>query len=205
MSMWEPFSEPARRVVVRAQEVAQMFGANFIGNEHLIFALAEGDGPVAAALVDAVDRDAIRERLGDVTRAPSNEMVFTAAAKQSIELAFENARRLGHEFIGTGHLALGILGSSDPPPLLAGRDVESLRAALALAASHDRPPSKAERDAAQSWKRTTGAEPDQIVNAVFTAFGLVPAFGKPGTRITVTVNVPDEPEQTWTWSKEAGG
>jgi len=197
MTMWEPFSEPARRAVVRAQEVAQMFGANFISTEHMIFALAEGDDPVGAALTNAVDRDALRVQLGNVSQAPVVEMVFTAAAKQSIELAFENARKLNHNYIGTAHVALGILGSAQPPPLLPGHDADALRVALILAATHDGPEAKQK----PPWKRSEGKR-HRITDAVESALPYVKDLGKDGTRITITLAVPGEAERTWSWVKE---
>ena len=198
MTMWEPFSEPARRAVVRAQEVAQMFGANFIGTEHMVFALAEGDDPVSGALANAVDREALREQLGNVSQAPVVEMVFTSAAKQSIELAFENARRLNHNYIGTGHLALGILGSAQPPPLLPGHDADALRIALILAATHDGPEATNQK---HRWKRLEG-ERHPISAAFEAALPYVKDLGKDGTRVTVTLAVPGEAERTWGWVKE---
>jgi hypothetical protein len=197
MTMWEPFSEGARRAVVRSQEVAQMFGAHYIGTEHMIFALAEGDDVVGAALAKAVDRDALRNELGEVSRAPTDEMVFTAGAKRSIELAFENARRLNHNFIGTAHLALGILGTPDPPLLLPGEDIGVLRATLDLAATHAGPPSPSGR----VWKREPDHERNPVVDALDGALSYLEDFGKDGTRISVTVAVPGEAERTWSWLK----
>jgi ATP-dependent Clp protease ATP-binding subunit ClpC len=132
--MWEPFSEGARRAIVLAQEVAQMFASNFIGNEHIAFTLAEGDNEVGHLLAAAIDRDAIKARLGTVGTAPTTEMVFSRGAKRTIELAFINARRLDHDHINTAHLALGLLESSDPPPLLPTVDAAELRTALETAA-----------------------------------------------------------------------
>lgn len=200
MGMWEPFSEPARRAVVRAQEVAQMFGANFIGTEHMVFALAEADDPVGAALTSAVDRNALREQLGTVTTAPVTEMVFTSTAKQSIELAFENARRLNHNYIGAGHIALGILASAAPPPLLPGHDADSLRVALIVATSlaHDAAGAKHE----QRWKRSGGTERHPVADLVESVLPYTKDFGKDGTCITLTVAVPGESERTWSWVKQ---
>jgi len=195
--MWEPFSEPARRAVVRAQEVAQMFGANFIGTEHMVFALAEADDPVGAVLTNAVDRNALREQLGTVTAAPHTEMVFTSTAKQSIELAFENARRLNHNFIGAGHIALGILASAAPPPLLPGHNADSLRVALIIATSLAAPVAKHD----QRWKRSGGTERHPVADTVESVLPYTKDFGKDGTRITLTVAVPGEAERTWSWVK----
>ncbi|HEY0381607.1 MAG TPA: Clp protease N-terminal domain-containing protein [Candidatus Elarobacter sp.] len=199
MTMWEPFSEPARRAIVRAQEVAQMFGANFIGNEHMVFALAEADDAVGAALTNAVDRDALREQLGNVSQAPVVEMVFTTAAKQSIELAFENARKLNHNYIGTAHVALGILSSAQPPPLLRDHDADSLRLALVLAATHDSPEAAQRK---QRWKRSEATERHPVSDAVDSMLPYLKDLGKDGTRITVTLAVPGETERSWNWVKE---
>jgi ClpA/ClpB-like protein len=197
MTMWEPFSEPARRAVVRSQEVAQMFGAHYIGTEHMVFALAETDDPVGAALAKAVDRDALRRQLGEVSREPTLEMVFTPGAKRSIELAFENARRLNHNYIGTAHIALGILGTREPPPLLPGEDIGVLRAALDLAATRGVPPSASGR----TWKRSASPNHNPVADAVDHALSFLQDYGEDGTRISVTVAVPGEAEVTWSWLK----
>jgi hypothetical protein len=195
MTMWEPFSEPARRAVVRSQEVAQMFGANFIGTEHMTFALAETDDAVGAALAKAVDREALRKLLGDVSRAPTDEMVFTSGAKRSIELAFENARRLNHNYIGSAHIALGILESREPPPLRPGEDIGVLRAALDLAATKGPAPGE------HVWQRLAHADRNAVADAVDHALSFLQDFGKDGTRVSVTVAVPGEADATWTWVK----
>jgi ATP-dependent Clp protease ATP-binding subunit ClpC len=128
--MWEPFTEDARQAIVRAQAVAQMFGSSTIGTEHLAFALDEGGDATATALAQSLDREAIKRRLGVARGAPSTEMTFSDAAKRAIEYAFGNARRLGHGFIGPPHLALGMLATDDPPPLVEGVDPAMLRARL---------------------------------------------------------------------------
>jgi ATP-dependent Clp protease ATP-binding subunit ClpC len=145
VSMWEPFSRRARRTIVRAQEVAHLFGSDHIGTEHLAFVLAEADDEVGHLLALALDRDAIRERLGAATGAPQREMVFAPEVKRVIELAFVNARRLNHDYIGVAHLALGLLDPGEPPapeepPRLApGTDIATLRTALVGIAGTDNP------------------------------------------------------------------
>ncbi|HEY0614948.1 MAG TPA: Clp protease N-terminal domain-containing protein [Candidatus Elarobacter sp.] len=137
--LWEPFSQPARRAIVRAQEVAQMFGSVSIGTAHIAFALAEGDDEVAHLFAQALDRGAMRERLGSVSAAPVAEMHFSDGAKRTIELAFVAARKLGHNYIGIAHVALGVLDSGDPPAAAAGVDLGVLRADLERAAGDDDP------------------------------------------------------------------
>src|ERR1700685_762208 len=100
---WDPFTEPARRSIVRAQEVAQMFGSSSIGTAHMTFALAESDDEVGSALAAAIDREAMRNLLGGAGAGPADEMTFTRGAKQSIELAFESAHRLKQNLIGPAH------------------------------------------------------------------------------------------------------
>jgi ATP-dependent Clp protease ATP-binding subunit ClpA len=194
--MWEPFSEPARHAIVRAQEVAQMFGSSYIGTEHITFALAERDDAVGEALAKTVDRDAIRERLGAASATPVAEMVFTSGAKHSIERAFENARRLNHNFIGTAHIALGILGSGDAPPMLDGTDVAALRAKLERAADDERvlaePP---------AWRQTEGVgDPHPAARALLASVGYFPDLRVAGTQVTVTIESPGGPERRWSWT-----
>jgi ATP-dependent Clp protease ATP-binding subunit ClpA len=207
--MWEPFSEPARHIFVRAQEVAQMFGSSTIGTEHMTFALAESDDEVGSALANAVDREAMRQLLGAVSASPTEEMTFTQGAKHSIELAFESARRLKQNFIGTAHIALGIVASSDPPPLVATTDSAVLRAALELAAKHEHPSfeSAASKDVSGSalWRRVTGdADPVRNATRVLEALANAEGLDTPGTSISLTIAVPGEPERTWGWVREEG-
>jgi hypothetical protein len=192
--MWEPFSEPARRAVVRAQAVAQMFGANFIGTEHLAFALAETDDEVGHLLANACDRDALRERLGAAASAPQSEMVFTAGAKNVIELAFENARRLDHNYIGAGHLALGLLASSDPPPLRPEVDLASLCAALDTAAAVN-------ETEVLDWKPDPGdEEPHQATRGMLASLRHYDDIAASGTRVTITIAPAGGKTRTWTWT-----
>jgi ATP-dependent Clp protease ATP-binding subunit ClpA len=193
--MWEPFSEPARRAIVRAQEVAAMFGSTFIGTEHIAFALAEGDDDLGHLLAKSLDREAIRERLGGASSAPSQEMVFSTGAKRSIESAFENARRLNHSYIGPAHLALGILASGDPPPMLSGGDPEWLRAALDQVANGDDP-------LRSVWKKVAGSDDlDPAMHALVTSLQYLKNLATPGTRISITVTPPNGEERTWAWTR----
>ena len=195
MSMWEPFSEPSRRAIVRAQEVAQMFASTYIGTEHIAFALAETDDEVGRVLANAFDRDQIREQLGGARGFPKPEMVFTTGAKRAIELAFENARRLGHDFIGVAHLALGILSTEDRPTLRPGADLKAMRAELdALAASDAR--------TEINWTQIAGGDDaPPVTRALLTALQPFRAFVPALTEVTVAVKQPDGTEHSWTWAK----
>jgi hypothetical protein len=199
MSMWEPFSEPARRTIVRAQEVAQLFASSFVGTQHLAFALAEGDDDVATAVAGAIDRVALRERLGAAGGAPADEMVFNVAAKRTIESAFENARRLNQNFIGAAHLALGVLDSGDPPPLVASASLDRLRTLLIVAALGCDP-------AEQGWKSERGDDPPGAVRAMLGPAALL--LGDrlaSGTKLTITVEPPAGGAQTWSWTYTGRG
>jgi ATP-dependent Clp protease ATP-binding subunit ClpA len=194
--MWEPFSERARRAVVRAQQVAQTFGSSTIGTEHLAFALAEGDYRLGETLAHAIDRDGLRERLGAVSASPSAEMTFTGGAKHAIELAFSNAHRLDQGYIGSAHLALGVLESGDPLPLRPEVDLDALRAAI------DRIAQAGEGSVA--WKQVAGADPHPAAAALLRTLARFDDLAHAGTRVSVTVAPAGEAERTWTFVTEEG-
>ncbi len=114
-SMWEPFTEDARRAIVLAQEAAVELGNNYIGTEHLLAGITgspdSGATKVLAAL--GINHAAVRQSIkASARRSGANvtqEMVFTPRAKRVIELAFEEARTFRHNYVGTEHLLLGIL------------------------------------------------------------------------------------------------
>src|SRR5579863_1738236 len=105
MSMWEPFTESARKCIVLAQEEAQHLGSDHIGTEHVLLGMiSESDNPAAQALKESgVDLKRARERIGTIVppKEPSarQEMVFTPRAKRLIELAFAEARSLDDKYI----------------------------------------------------------------------------------------------------------
>jgi ATP-dependent Clp protease ATP-binding subunit ClpC len=118
-SIWEPFTERARRSVVLAQEEARNLGCDHIGPEHLLLGVvAEGESTAANAIrsfgvtVDGL-RSEIARNIGRKDKANQCEFVFNADAKQTIEYAFEEARQLNHAYIATGHLLLGMLRVGD--------------------------------------------------------------------------------------------
>ena len=119
MSMWEPFTERARRAIVLAQEEAQRLGNNYIGTEHILLGiLSEGEGVAAKALESlGIDLARVRAEVEALVagggQTIQQEYVFTPRAKRVIELGFEEARMLKHNYIGTEHLLLGILRESE--------------------------------------------------------------------------------------------
>ena len=113
--MFERFTDRARRVVVLAQEEARMLNHNYIGTEHILLGLIhEGEG-VAAKALEALDinRDAARaqveEIIGQGQQAPSGHIPFTPRAKKVLELSLREALQLGHNYIGTEHILLGLI------------------------------------------------------------------------------------------------
>ena len=117
--MFERFTDRARRVVVLAQEEARMRNHSFIGTEHILLALIdEGDGTGVKALeslgisLDAV-RQQVEEIIGQGQHAPSGHIPFTPRAKKVLELSLRESVQLGHDYIGTEHILLGLLREGD--------------------------------------------------------------------------------------------
>src|SRR5450756_2288789 len=113
--MFERFTDRARRVVVLAQEEARMLNHNYIGTEHILLGLIhEGEGVAAKALesldisLDAV-RQQVQEIIGEGQQAPSGHIPFTPRAKKVLELSLREALQLGHNYIGTEHILLGLI------------------------------------------------------------------------------------------------
>jgi ATP-dependent Clp protease ATP-binding subunit ClpC len=113
--MFERFTDRARRVVVLAQEEARMLNHNYIGTEHILLGLIhEGEGVAAKALeslgisLEAV-RQQVEEIIGQGQQAPSGHIPFTPRAKKVLELSLREALQLGHNYIGTEHILLGLI------------------------------------------------------------------------------------------------
>lgn len=113
--MFERFTDRARQTVVLAQEEARDLAHDFIGTEHLLLGLLrEGEGMAAAALrVLALDlagtRAAVEELIGRGTEPPTGNIPFTPRSKKVLELSLREALALGHNYIGTEHILLGIV------------------------------------------------------------------------------------------------
>ncbi len=113
--MFERFTDRARRVVVLAQEEARMLNHNYIGTEHILLGLIhEGEGVAAKALeslgisLEAV-RQQVEEIIGQGQSAPTGHIPFTPRAKKVLELSLREALQLGHNYIGTEHILLGLI------------------------------------------------------------------------------------------------
>ena len=127
--MFERFTDRARRVVVLAQEEARMLNHNYIGTEHILLGLIhEGEGVAAKALeslgisLEAVRRQVeevvgngravrlrVEEIVGQGQAAPTGHIPFTPRAKKVLELSLREALQLGHNYIGTEHILLGLI------------------------------------------------------------------------------------------------
>ncbi|WP_296212206.1 ATP-dependent Clp protease ATP-binding subunit [Corynebacterium sp. YSMAA1_1_F7] len=113
--MFERFTDRARRVVVLAQEEARALNHNYIGTEHILLGLIqEGEGVAAKALESmGISLDAVRTEVKDIIgtggHPPSGYIPFTPRAKKVLELALREALQLGHKYIGTEHILLGLI------------------------------------------------------------------------------------------------
>ena len=130
--MFERFTDRARRVVVLAQEEARLLNHNYIGTEHILLGLIhEGEGVAAKALeslgisLEAV-RAQVEEIIGQGQSAPTGHIPFTPRAKKVLELSLREALQLGHNYIGTEHILLGLIREEQgvAARVLAGRGVE---------------------------------------------------------------------------------
>ena len=115
MDRFDKFTDRARKVLTLAQDEAQRFNHNYIGTEHLLLGLVrEGEG-VAARVLENMNvelpkvRTAVEFIIGRGDRPVVGEVGLTPRAKRVIELAIDEARRLGHNYIGTEHLLLGLV------------------------------------------------------------------------------------------------
>ena len=131
--MWQRFTERARRVVSFAEEEAKRLGHGYVGTEHLLLGLVRESDNVAARILDRLAVPLGRIRAGverQIARGedePGQQMQLTPRAKRVIDLAYEEARRLNNNYIGTEHLLLGLIHEGDG---LAGRVLLSLGADL---------------------------------------------------------------------------
>jgi len=119
--MFERFSDRARRVVVLAHEEARLLDHNYIGTEHILLGLVhEGGGVAARALQElGISLEAMREQVeqaaGRGSTRPSGHIPFTPRVKKVLELSLREALHLGQNYIGTGHLLLGVVREEEGP------------------------------------------------------------------------------------------
>ncbi len=113
--MFERFTDRARRVVVLAQEEARLLNHGYIGTEHLLLGLIREDQGIAAKALTALDielevvRSRVREIIGEGSQEIAGHIPFTPRAKRVLELSLREALQLGHNYIGTEHILLGLV------------------------------------------------------------------------------------------------
>jgi hypothetical protein len=130
--MFTRFTDRARRVVVLAQDEARDLGHDSVGTEHLLLGLlSEGEGVAALALESlGISLEEARDRVEAIADpgqdTPSGHIRFTSRAKKVLELSLRQALQLGHDYIGTEHILLGLICEDDgiPAQVLAGRGAD---------------------------------------------------------------------------------
>src|SRR5438270_3900704 len=117
--MFERFTERARQVVVLAQEEARTLKHNYIGTEHILLGLLREEEGLAASVLESLDITAARVRAQVVRIVGSGEEVmrgqipFSPRAKKVLELGLREALALGHDYIGTEHILLGLVRENE--------------------------------------------------------------------------------------------
>jgi ATP-dependent Clp protease ATP-binding subunit ClpC len=113
--VFERFTDRARRVIVLAQDEARLLNHNYIGTEHLLLGLLREEDGVAAKALEvlgislAAARKDVEEIIGQGQAAPTGHIPFTPRAKKILELSLREALTLGHNYIGTEHILLGLV------------------------------------------------------------------------------------------------
>ena len=137
--MFERFTDRARRVVVLAQEEARLLNHNYIGTEHILLGLIhEGEGVAARALESlGISLEGVREQVEEIIgkggTLPSGHIPFTPRAKKVLELSLREALQLGHNYIGTEHILLGLIREGEG---VAAQVLSKLGADLAKVRQH---------------------------------------------------------------------
>src|SRR5680860_186509 len=131
--MFERFTERARKVVVRAQDEARFLKQNYIGTEHLLLGLIGEKEGIAAKVLISLNislediKNAIRESVTEGTSEAYEHIPFTPRAKKVLELSLREALQMGHNYIGTEHILLGLLREGEG---VAARVLSSLNITL---------------------------------------------------------------------------
>lgn len=113
------FTDRARAVVVLAQDEARRFDHNYLGTEHILLGLLREEQGVAAKALTSMGvslgrtRERVRELIGEGTEPAGGRVPFTPRAKKALELSLREARALGHDYVGTEHILLGLVREGD--------------------------------------------------------------------------------------------
>jgi ATP-dependent Clp protease ATP-binding subunit ClpA len=148
--MFERFTERARQVVVFAQDEARTLRHNYLGTEHLLLGLLREEEGIAARVLESLDieLDSARTQVGRIVgegdEVTPGQIPLTPRAKKVLELSLREAMRLGHNYIGTEHILLGLARENEGVAarilLDFGADAEKVRGAVVGALSGDAPP-----------------------------------------------------------------
>jgi ATP-dependent Clp protease ATP-binding subunit ClpC len=145
--VFERFSDRARRVVVLAQDEARDLGHDYIGTEHLLLGLLHDSAGAACEVLSKlkITPDAVRDKVGEQVTPGDvklrGHVPFTAPAKKSLEFSLREAMKLGHNYIGSGHLLLGLIREErgTAATVLAALGVDLDRARSLVAESQENP------------------------------------------------------------------
>jgi ATP-dependent Clp protease ATP-binding subunit ClpC len=181
--LFERFTDRARRVVVLAQEEARLLNHNYIGTEHILLGLIhEGEGVAAKALeslnisLEAV-RSQVEEIIGQGGSSPSGHIPFTPRAKKVLELSLREALQLGHNYIGTEHILLGLIregeGVAAQVLVKLGADLSRVRQqVIQLLSGYTGPAGSEQKGGGAAASSTSGpAESGQQGSLVLDQFG----------------------------------
>jgi ATP-dependent Clp protease ATP-binding subunit ClpC len=117
--VFERFTEPARQVVVLAQDEARALNHNYIGTEHLLLGLLREEDGLGARVLQSLDitlgevRAQVARIVGQGETVPPGQIPFTPRAKKVLELSMREALALGHNYIGTEHILLGLMRENE--------------------------------------------------------------------------------------------
>jgi ATP-dependent Clp protease ATP-binding subunit ClpC len=174
--VFERFTERARQVVVLAQEEARTLKHDYIGTEHLLLGLVREEHGLAARVLESLDITAERVRahvvriVGAGEELTSGQIPFTPRAKQVLELALREAMDVGHNYIGTEHILLGLVREDEDIAvgilLDFGADSETIRDAVIGRLSGSKAPAEA-RSTSVGWRPS----PQPIDQAWFDGLG----------------------------------
>jgi ATP-dependent Clp protease ATP-binding subunit ClpC len=180
--LFERFTDRARRVVVLAQEEARLLNHNYIGTEHILLGLIhEGEGVAAKALeslgisLEAV-RSQVEEIIGQGGSSPSGHIPFTPRAKKVLELSLREALQLGHNYIGTEHILLGLIregeGVAAQVLVKLGADLSRVRQqVIQLLSGYQGPGGAAEKTGAPAGPGGTAGQEQASGSLVLDQFG----------------------------------
>jgi ATP-dependent Clp protease ATP-binding subunit ClpC len=180
--LFERFTDRARRVVVLAQEEARLLNHNYIGTEHILLGLIhEGEGVAAKALeslgisLEAV-RSQVEEIIGQGGSSPSGHIPFTPRAKKVLELSLREALQLGHNYIGTEHILLGLIregeGVAAQVLVKLGADLSRVRQqVIQLLSGYSGPAGQGEKAGATAGPGSASGESSTQGSLVLDQFG----------------------------------